>query len=57
VIAPHLDAAPHLCLMVASCGSALGADTAPFNSHEVHPDGCITFRLRNAGATKLAHPA
>jgi len=48
----RLHAALHLCLAL-SCGRALAADTVPFNSHEVHPDGSITFRLQDPGAKKV----
>ncbi len=52
MIAPHLPSALHLCLLLA-CASALAADPVPFNSHEVHPDGSITFRFRDDGASKV----
>jgi enterochelin esterase family protein len=45
-------AALHLITLL-SCGRALAADPAPFNSREVHADGSVTFRLRDAGATKV----
>ena len=45
-------AAPLLCLVL-SRGSALAADPAAFNSHEVNADGSITFRLRDPGATTV----
>jgi enterochelin esterase-like enzyme len=50
MITPHLHAA--FCLFLA-CGGALAADSVPFDSHEVHPDRSITFRLRDTGAAKV----
>jgi len=45
-------AALHLGLAL-SGGVALAADPAPFNSHEVHADGSVTFRFTDAGAAKV----
>jgi len=33
--------------------SALGQEMASFQSHEVHPDGSVTFRYKDAAAGKV----